>query len=365
MILWILAAIVVFAGGGIWLFLREDPDYIVKLIKENAPSKKGALTINYNNESWVKVNENEPLPLASTMKIIIAIEYAHQAAKGEIDPQQKVRLSELANYYVPKTDGGAHEAWLKSVTKAKEEDEVPLSEIANGMIAYSSNANTDYLIKVLGIENINNLLHEIGATNHEPIYPVVSSLFIPVQLTAEEQLSCEEALEVLKKMDITEYRLRALKIHQNWLENPPTTEEKEQIIKSLNMDYQRLWSDQLPRAAAQDYLALMKKINSKTFFDKEVHHYLDLVLEQVMKNPKNREWLEHAGQKGGSTAFVFTISMYAKDVDGNQTELVFLADDLNMLQQIKLRRNMNGFQLKFLRDDKFRLKVKQSLAERN
>jgi D-alanyl-D-alanine carboxypeptidase len=35
------------------------------------------------------------MPLASTVKIIIAIEYAEQAAQGQINPDEKISLSEL------------------------------------------------------------------------------------------------------------------------------------------------------------------------------------------------------------------------------------------------------------------------------
>ncbi|MGV3240937.1 serine hydrolase, partial [Streptococcus hyovaginalis] len=150
---------------------KEDPDYIFQFIKENAKSERVALSINYNKQKWVKVNQNKQLPLASTVKIIIAMEYARQAAEGKIDPLQEVSLEELNSFYIPKTDGGAHEAWIANLNDGKETDKVHLSEVAKGMIAYSSNANTEYLIHVLGLENINTSLESLGISNHEPLYP--------------------------------------------------------------------------------------------------------------------------------------------------------------------------------------------------
>jgi len=55
------------------------------------------------------------------------------------------------------------------------------------------------------------------------------------------------------------------------------------------------------------------------------------------------------------------MAMYATDKNQNKTEFVFLADDLSSTQQTKLSRNMNQFQLKLLRDEDFREKVKQEL----
>ncbi|MEK4446130.1 hypothetical protein N1I81_09440 [Bacillus sp. FSL M8-0052] len=85
-------------------------------------------------------------------------------------------------------------------------------------------------------------------------------------------------------------------------------------------------------------------------------------MEQIMKKPNNREWLVHAGQKGGSTAFILTIAMYATDKERNQTEIAFFANDLNTLEIARLSRNMNGFQLKFLKDSKFRTHIKKELS---
>lgn len=113
-----------------------------------------------------------------------------------------------------------------SIEKDKETDSVPLCEIANGMIAYSSNANTEYLIEVLGLQNINDVPKSLGILHHEPVYPIVSALYIPAQLMNEKNLSKKEVLEVMKNMDMDEYRNRAIEIHNRWLGQPLTEQEK-------------------------------------------------------------------------------------------------------------------------------------------
>ncbi|MEM5595122.1 hypothetical protein AAHB53_00235 [Niallia circulans] len=128
------------------------------------------------------------------------------------------------------------------------------------------------------------------------------------------------------------------------------------------MDVQRIWSNRLPRSTSEDYVYIMEKLNNKTYFDKDTYKYLDPVMEQLMENPNNREWLVHAGQKGGSTAFIITTAMYATDKDGNQTELAFFANDLTSLEQTKLSRNLNGFKLKFLKDAEFRTLIQKELS---
>ncbi|WGT40367.1 serine hydrolase [Lysinibacillus sp. 1 U-2021] len=349
-----------------WKFQKEikknDPEYIVQFIKEHKEDKNISVAIQYNQQHWVELNTKEQLPLASTVKIIVAIAYAQQAADGRINPKEQVNLKELEAFYIPKTDGGAHKAWLAQLN-LQGADSVPLSEVANGMIAYSSNANTEYLMHVLDFQIINDVLTQLNVEDHEPLYPIVSALYIPIHLMEEKNLTKKATLTALRKMDMVEYRERALAIHSNWIEHPLTIEEKTKAQKMLNMDFQKIWSDRLIRATTSDYISILEKLNGKNFFSAEVHKYLDPVLEQLMQNPRNQAWLKHAGQKGGSTAFVLTLAAYAEDKDGNQTEIAFFANNLNTMEQIKLSNSMNSFQLKFLTDDKFRKRLKEEFSE--
>ena len=85
------------------------------------------------------------MPLASTVKTIIAIEYAVQAAAGKINPDEEVGISELEKFHVKNTDGGAHPKWLDFVKNKINDDKITVREIAKGMIRFSSNANTEWL----------------------------------------------------------------------------------------------------------------------------------------------------------------------------------------------------------------------------
>ncbi len=89
------------------------------------------------------------------------------------------------------------------------------------MIAYSSNANTEFLMELLGLENINKVLEQLNLVDHEPLYPIVSSLYIPTQFMKEKGLTKKETLTAMKAMDMTEYRERALSIHEAWLKKAP------------------------------------------------------------------------------------------------------------------------------------------------
>lgn len=117
---WVIGSILVCVGFVcsviFWKFQKEikrdDSEYIVQFMKEHKEDKNISVVIQYNQQHWVELNTKEQLPLASTVKMIVAIAYAQQAADGSINPQEQVPLKELEAFYIPKTDGGAHEAWL-------------------------------------------------------------------------------------------------------------------------------------------------------------------------------------------------------------------------------------------------------------
>src|SRR5690606_22030443 len=129
------------------------------------------------------------------------------------------------------------------------------------------------------------------------------------------------------------------------------------------MNIQKIWSDRLPAATVSDYVAIMKKINSRTYFNEKSQQYLDEVMEFILENPANRQWLEHSGMKGGSTPFVLTQSLYATDKKKNTTHMSYFLNDLTLLEKTRLQMSMNEFDLKILTSKKFREKVKSELSK--
>ncbi|MGZ0040512.1 serine hydrolase [Paenibacillus ottowii] len=67
--------------------------------------KNGMVKISYNSEF--------KMPLASTAKVIIAIEFARQVAAKLLDEHELVALEELNKFYIPGSDGNAHNNWIK------------------------------------------------------------------------------------------------------------------------------------------------------------------------------------------------------------------------------------------------------------
>src|SRR5690625_6317378 len=84
-------------------------------------------------------------------------------------------------------------------------NEVALHDVVKEMVTYSSNANTDYLIDLLGIDAINERAETLGLTQHEDVYPIVSAMLIPTYIES----ASEDEKQLIKEMEelyMDEYR---------------------------------------------------------------------------------------------------------------------------------------------------------------
>lgn len=345
--------IVLTAAFGVYYFLPSE-EKVLHFIKSN-PEKSSILLVR-NDTILASRNTDKAMPLASTVKIILAIEYAEQSANGRLDPDELVLLSDLDKFYVPNTDGDAHPGWLKSVKAKIVDDKIAIREIAKGMIKFSSNANTEWLLNKLGKDNVNNRIDSLGLKNHSKIYNIVSALFLGKELYPG--LKGKELEKKLNALSMSDYIEATNLVHQKLLND--TLYKKE--IGDLNMNIQKIWSDRLPSSTVSDYVSVMKKINSRTYFSESSQKFLDEVMEYILENPANKEWLEHSGMKGGSTPFVLTKALYATDKKGNKTEMAYFLNNLTILEMTRLKMSMNEFELKILTNKEFRDKVKNELA---
>ncbi|WP_058309113.1 serine hydrolase [Gracilibacillus massiliensis] len=335
------------AAGAYYLF-HDDPDYVQKYIDNNP--EQASIQINVNGETVVSQQANVKRPLASVVKTVIAIEYANQVTEGKIDPDQQIPLSELGKYYLENTDGGAHPAWLDDM-KANEQivnDEVPLHQVAKGMIHYSSNANTDFLIEKLGVESINRVIETLDLDNHDPVYPLVSALLTSVYLNHQhdENLSDQELEDMLQAMSLEEYRELVWQIHDELKQGEPDFFDE---TVSVPMDLQKVWSDRLPNATVDDYGKVMQAISNNTATVPEGEDILRDIMEWPMEmHQSNREKYAHFGAKGGSTAFIINQALYVEDNNGKKVELILFTEGFNFIERMKINQNINAYMKEIL-----------------
>jgi D-alanyl-D-alanine carboxypeptidase len=328
---------------------QSTADSLLYFIKNN--KSKAALYLVQNDVVLAQLNESKIMPLASTVKILVALEFAKQAGQNVFKKDKRVPVKDLNKYYLPDTDGGAHPAWLAYERSRKhlQNDSVALIDVARGMIMFSSNANTEYLMELLGLDNINNNLHLLGVTRHTAVYPLVASLYMYQNPRNKTE---ESILKSISKLSDKQYGQYIYAMHKALTYD--TALKAKFRPQDLSLKMQKLWSDRLPASTVKDYAQIVNVINNRKYFDKGTYNVLSQILETVMENPANQEWIEHAGMKGGSTAWVLTKALYATLKNNDRIELAYFFNDLTPAENIKLQGWMNSFELKILSDKAFR-----------
>jgi D-alanyl-D-alanine carboxypeptidase len=315
------------------------PEPIVAFLKHN-PNRSSIYWMR-NDTLLASLRHDHKFPLASTVKIIIAIEFAQQAAAGKINPEEEIPFQDIDVYYVPNTDGNAHPSWKRDLETRKlaGNGKVALLEVAKGMIQFSSNANTEYLMDKLGLDNINANLEKLKLKNHDPIYPFVAALFV---VSNEKKMANEQFVAQVHALDMIAYRARCAQIHKQLKDDEDLLFKKKFVFP--NMELQKIWSDRLPSSTTEDYASILHKINSRSYFPSKVQKLLENIMEWPMViNPANKELYKHLGMKGGSTAFVLTMSVYITSQKDNKTELAVFFNDLTPEESNQLRASLNDF----------------------
>lgn len=307
----------------IYLWVNYSPSTIIRYISKHPSS--GSIYVVKNESILIDKNSDNLMPLASTVKIIIAIEFARQAAAKRIDSNEHVKLSELDKYLIKNTDGGAHAAWLKHINNSEliKNNSVTIAEIARGMIQFSSNANSEYLMDKLGFDNVNKVIADLDLKQHEQLYPFVSCLLVLRDHTFKE----------LKNMSKGEYIKLSYDVHDKLREEKIN---KTIVKKEITTEKLKLFSELLTRGTAREYGYILSRLNSRDYFSPEEYEYVDNVLKTAFTSPN----IAHDGEKGGSTSYILNMSYYETTKSGDTTEFVIFLNNLspfqNMLYSISL-----------------------------
>lgn len=333
-------------------------DLLLDFIIKN--KTRSSLFLLKNDTVVAVLNENKMMPLASTVKIMIAIEFAKQAARNIFNKDAYISLKELDKYYLANTDGGAHPAWLIHENEQLHirNDSIKLIDVARGMIIFSSNANTEFLMDLLGFDNVKNNIQLLGIKQHSSIYPIVASLFMYQNPRNKKE---ENILKEIKKLTDQEYSRYIFDMH-NALKYDTVLKSKFRP-QDLSMKMQKVWSDRLPVSTTKEYARIGSILNNRKYFDTNTYSILSNILETLMENPANKKILRHAGMKGGSTMWVLTRSLYATLMDGTRIEMAYFFNDLTNVENIQLQKWMNNFELEVLTNPLFRKNISTRIRD--
>ena len=229
-------------------------------------------------------------------------------------------------------------------------------DIARGMIMFSSNANTEFLMELLGLDNIKTNIEQLGLKKHSAIYPMVASLFMYQNPKGKKEA---DILKGINKLSEQQYCRYIYDMHKALAYD--TLLKSKFRPQDLSMKMQKVWSDRLPTSTTKDYVRIASILNNRAFFDDDTYAVLSGVLESIMENPANKTWLKHAGMKGGSTAWVLTKALYATTQKGERIEMAYFFNNLTINENDMLQGWMNSFELDVLSKAGFRKKIAEAL----
>jgi hypothetical protein len=284
----------------------------------NSPGNVGLAAYRVGQEEQgVYLNPDEPMPLASVVKVIHLVAYAEAVAAGDLDPTNTVFLDELEAFYLPNIDLGAHSRALSELEENGRVFGSPpavlLDEVPGMMIASSSNAATDYLHLLLGQKRLEETAVALGLTsqtapcpflgqflvmgNH--ILPQDSSYRVWESYLADPVSFGRDAM-LLTEAFSSDDEFRQMAIEWRGQTRRPSGQTQRLFSQDFNA-----------QGSAADYAALMTRIAQNGLSNGESSYIARRFLEWPMRFAGNQALFSNLGYKNGSLPGILTTVYYA------------------------------------------------------
>lgn len=354
----VILALLLFAGLAKYLKKKDAQKTEQDVLKfiANHPERVSMHVIE-NGEETVSYGADRKRPLASVVKLVIAAEFAEQAAEGRILAEERVHLRNLERFYIPGTDGNAHPEWLESLGDiSAAEATVPLLEVARGMIRFSSNANTEYLLEKLGLDRVNRRIGLLGFKEHDPVYPISSSMLSYSYLMETRELTHRQVLDVMKRFSYEDMADLAKDIFVRISQDSAWLQRLSQTRSPLAA--QRIWSSKLPGATAREYANLLRSIQRGDLLSPRA---AEIMLDLLGRPQSPGSPFQALGGKGGSTLTILNQALYCEDASGNQTQLAVFIHDPDGMELLWLNHKLDLFLREYLTNRSFKEEVNRTL----
>lgn len=307
-----------------------------------------SITLKENGQDTLSIDSNKKYPLASTLKIIIAFNFVKNALDNKISITDMVKLDELEKFYIPNTDGGAHPKWKKSIGYPAE---ISLLEVAKGMMQFSSNACTDFLIEKIGTNVINKSIEELQL-DHDKISYFTPTILIPGYLADNRKI----AIDKLNVMAQRSYQELSIALFQKMKANK-TDYLTKKARKMLSQKVQLLMTNKMPSSTTKQYADLMIRLGNELLTKNEKDLFSEILIGEKLKSSSD----DYLWYKGGSTLFVLTSALYKESQDNTISVSLFIKDDTGG-ELYWIRNVFNDFVISLATDIEFRKKVKEVMG---
>ena len=351
------------AGGAadplapIFTFIRQQPGDVALQVRSVAPDGAQKVLLSHNAA--------QPMPLASSMKIVVLAAYARAVAAGTLRADEQVTLAEWESFYVL-LDGGAHAASLKALNipadaygRAKNpQQKVTLDTLARFMIETSDNAATDALLFRLGKKAVPDTIRALGLKGQGDIGPL-AGMFTAWDRDGAAYL----------KLSPAEQRARDWEWAQK-VRTTPALRDPATILKRAHQASatlgRRLANGTPPLGTPADYSALLGRVLSGEGFSAAELAVLRRHLGWPMRvNPKNADVFNAIYAKGGSLgAGVLTNNFALESKNGNRFVYSIFFRNLPTNAYGKVSSQLDNFILTTLTDPAAQKRLLEALNSR-
>lgn len=337
---------------------RSPGDSLLNFINTNKP--RTAFYLLRNDDPLAALNQNKPMQLAQISNILVAIEFAQQATNGAFDENSYVPIKDIQKYYMPVIDSAAQTNWLQDEDDQQNirNDSISLIEVARGMAIYNSNANAEYLIDMLGLDNVANNIKLFNLKHHTFMYPLPASLFI---YQNPKNLPQDDIVKKVKDLSDKQYNTAIVSDHES-LKNDTSFKAKFKL-KDFNSKMQQAWNSRLTTCTAADYINVCNALNNRKNFTSITYQILSEILESYMENPDMQKVFKRVGMIAGSTPFIYNKILYSTTLDNKKIVMAYFFNDLTPDESSDIDRWSDDFDYKMLTNNKFRLKVAYVLSD--
>ena len=261
--------------------LRKDKHDLLKYFKKH--KDRLSITIKEDGIDTLTINSDQKFPLASTLKVLIAFNFVKAVTNKRFSINDKVELDELDKFYLPNTDGDAHPRWKKSINNPAD---VSLMEVAKGMMQFSSNACTDFLINKIGIDTINNSLDSLQLDSHDQITYLTPPILMPRYLSDKKKIARQQ----LESMAIHKYQELSKELFEK-MTTDGCNDLKENMLKMLDHKTQLAITKKMPSSTTREYADFMYELGGNLLTEKEKDLFSEIVIGKNIKSEEDAYFL--------------------------------------------------------------------------
>ena len=224
--------------------------------------------------------------------------YAEGVDESRWSPDERIPLAEVEAFFLPGTDGGAHDRAVEVYRERGWLDAsgaVSLRDVVWAMMTVSDNAATDYLLHRLGRDRAEALPDRGGLAGSDAPLPFSGAMLSWADAVDEPLADAAWALAARLRGDL-EFRAA----------------RQENLMGELTLREQaRFSAERSPKGTARDYASLMDRVERGNLISETVSATMREFLEWPMESEQNRREFTSFGTKGGSLPGVLTEATYA------------------------------------------------------